>query len=137
MGDVSMYTSPRSPVIPARPDEDPVAESPDEASSDRAHSDGSRSDGVRSDGVPSEAVLRDGVLSDDLLEACFAREYERLVRLARLLVDHRTDAEEVVQDALVRVWVKRGSVRATDDPLPYIRRAVVNAARGGLRRRIV
>jgi RNA polymerase sigma-70 factor (sigma-E family) len=79
----------------------------------------------------------DDVPIDDVLEACVAREYERLVRLARLLVDHRSDAEEVVQDALVRVWMARGSVRAVDDPLPYVRRAVVNAARGGLRRRIV
>jgi RNA polymerase sigma-70 factor (sigma-E family) len=125
---VSTYTAGPLPVIPARSDEDLVAESfPDEVPSD----------GVPSDGVPSDGVPSDGVLTDEVLAACVAREYERLVRLARLLVDHRTDAEEVVQDALVRVWVARGSVRAVDDPLPYVRRAVVNAARGGLRRRIV
>ncbi len=59
--------------------------------------------------------------------------YASLVRLAALLGD-RSVAEEVVQDAFVRVHIAGDRVH---DPLPYLRRAVVNGARSSLRRREV
>ena len=64
----------------------------------------------------------------------YTAEYARLVGLARLLVDHREEAEEVVQEAFARTWANLGKVRGAD-PLPYVRRAVVNLSRGRLRRR--
>ncbi len=70
----------------------------------------------------------------DALAACYRRDYAHLVRLARLLVSHGGDAEEVVQEAFVRTYANRRSVRSAD-PLPYVRVAVVNLARGRLRRR--
>ena len=70
--------------------------------------------------------------SEDLA-ALHRRHYPSLVRLAALLGDRRV-AEEVVQDAFVRVYAAGGRVR---DPLPYLRRAVVNGARSSLRRRRV
>jgi RNA polymerase sigma-70 factor (ECF subfamily) len=60
-----------------------------------------------------------------------------LVGLARLLLDDRGEAEEVVQEAFARVYEGWGRVRSKDDPLPYVRRTVVNLARGGLRRRLI
>jgi RNA polymerase sigma-70 factor (sigma-E family) len=59
--------------------------------------------------------------------------YRSLVRLAALLGD-RSMAEEVVQDAFVRVYGAGDRVR---DPLAYLRRAVVNGARSTLRRKQV
>ena len=70
----------------------------------------------------------------DVLQRVYATEYARLVGLARLLVDRREDAEEVVQEAFARTRASQGRVRG-DDPLPYVRRAVVNLSRGRLRRR--
>lgn len=74
-----------------------------------------------------------GVSADDALRRAYADEYRRLVGLARLLVDRREDAEEVVQEAFARTWARLGRVKG--DPLPYLRQAVVNQSRGRLRRR--
>jgi RNA polymerase sigma-70 factor (sigma-E family) len=75
-----------------------------------------------------------GARSDEALRRIYAIEYARLVGLARLLVDRREDAEEVVQEAFARTWANLAKVRG-DDPLPYVRRTVVNLSRGRLRRR--
>ncbi len=68
------------------------------------------------------------------LRRTYTTEYARLVGLARLLVDRREDAEEVVQEAFARTWANLAKVRDAD-PLPYLRRTVVNLSRGRLRRR--
>lgn len=75
-----------------------------------------------------------GEQAEGALRRIYAVEYGRLVGLARLLVDRREDAEEVVQEAFVRTWANLAKVHG-DDPLPYVRRAVVNQSRGRLRRR--
>ena len=70
------------------------------------------------------------------LEAAFRNHYPELVALARLLLDDRREAEEMVQEAFVRTFAGRRRLRrAAADPLPYLRQAVVNLSRGGLRRR--
>src|SRR5688572_1174535 len=74
-----------------------------------------------------------GASADANLRRVYEVEFSRLVGLARLLVDRREDAEEVVQEAFARTWANLGRVRG-DDPLPYVRRAVVNLSRGRLRR---
>ncbi|MEX1143851.1 MAG: SigE family RNA polymerase sigma factor [Acidimicrobiia bacterium] len=73
--------------------------------------------------------------ADAVLGGLFRAQYEPLVGLARLLVDDRGHAEEVVQEAFARAYASWPRLRDQDDPLPYVRRAVVNLARGGLRRR--
>lgn len=72
---------------------------------------------------------------DEVLGRLFHDEYGSLVGLARLLLDDRGQAEEAVQEAFARTYDRWSRVRDHADPLPYVRRAVVNAARGGLRRR--
>jgi RNA polymerase sigma-70 factor (sigma-E family) len=74
-----------------------------------------------------------GATAEADLRRVYEVEFSRLVGLARLLVDRREDAEEVVQEAFARTWANLGKVRG-DDPLPYVRRAVVNLCRGRLRR---
>ncbi len=66
-------------------------------------------------------------------EAVYLESYARLVGLARtVLADADGDgAEEVVQEAFAR-W---HDVRNTDDPLPYVRSAVLNLCRGRFRRK--
>jgi RNA polymerase sigma-70 factor (sigma-E family) len=77
------------------------------------------------------ALVRERVAVDDV-EALFRSDYRRLVGLARLLVDDRGQAEEVVQDAFADLYRRRGRV---DAPAAWLRTAVVNGARGRLRRR--
>jgi RNA polymerase sigma-70 factor (sigma-E family) len=70
------------------------------------------------------------------IESTFREHYAELVALARLLLDDRGEAEEMVQEAFVRTFAARRRLReAANEPLPYLRRAVVNLSRGGLRRR--
>lgn len=70
-----------------------------------------------------------------VLEAVYRREYPRLVALARLLVDRQVEAEELVQEAFVRALAGWARLDDRVDPLPYVRRTVVNLARDSLRRR--
>lgn len=71
-------------------------------------------------------------------EASFAEvfnEHHRpAVRLAWLLIGDPDQAEDVVADAMAKVWVqwRRGRV---EDVGPYLRRAVANQANSKLRRR--
>jgi RNA polymerase sigma-70 factor (sigma-E family) len=75
--------------------------------------------------------------AEQALEAVFFERYASLVGLARLLLDRREDAEEVVQEAFARTLEGWDRLRSPADPYPYVRRAVVNLARSGLRRRVV
>jgi RNA polymerase sigma-70 factor (sigma-E family) len=74
---------------------------------------------------------------DAVLAEAYRAHYAQLVGLARLLVDDRGQAEEVVQEAFVRTYTGWSRVRTKDEPLPYLRASVVNLARGNLRRRRV
>lgn len=64
--------------------------------------------------------------------ALFRAHYRDLVRLAAQLVDDHASAEDVVQDVFAALQVRP---RALDDPLAYLRLAVVNRSRSALRRR--
>lgn len=58
-----------------------------------------------------------------------------MLRLAVGLVDDRTLAEDVVQDAFAAMFRRRATVREPGADLAYLRTCVVNAARSQLRRR--
>ena len=67
-------------------------------------------------------------------EDFYGLHYRPMVRLARALVDTSECAEEIVQDALVKVYERWNRL---DQPAGYLRVAVVNGARSELRRREV
>jgi RNA polymerase sigma-70 factor (sigma-E family) len=77
-----------------------------------------------------------GAPTDDPLAALWREHYRPLVRLARLLVDDHGTAEELVQDAFVRVASRLHRVPPAKAPA-YLRSAVLNGARSSLRRRRV
>lgn len=62
----------------------------------------------------------------------YVEAYEPMVRLAYLVVGDASAAEEVVQEAFVRVHARW---RTVDNPGGYLRIAVLNGARNELRRR--
>jgi RNA polymerase sigma-70 factor (sigma-E family) len=70
------------------------------------------------------------------LERLFAEHYASLVGLAQLLVDERESAEEIVQEAFVRFHTSLRRLRDPSRASAYLRRTVVNLARGQLRRRM-
>jgi RNA polymerase sigma-70 factor (sigma-E family) len=78
------------------------------------------------------AVDRRTALSD-----LYRAEYRNLVRLATLLVDQQEAAEEIVQEAFVRLDRSWDRVQDAAARPAYLRSIVMNLARSGLRRRMV
>jgi RNA polymerase sigma-70 factor (sigma-E family) len=65
-------------------------------------------------------------------EELYVDAYVPMVRLAHLLTGSNTQAEELVQDAFVRVFGKWATI---ESPRAYLRQTVVNACRSQHRRR--
>lgn len=75
------------------------------------------------------------VEADHELLELYLSEYPSLLRLASLLVDDRAACEDIVQDAFARTLVAwRRSGGRVNGPA-FVRSAVLNGARSGLRRR--
>jgi RNA polymerase sigma-70 factor (sigma-E family) len=71
------------------------------------------------------------------LAEVYRLHYRELFVLARWLVDHPDLAEEIVQEAFARTLASWSRVRRHDDPLPYVRRTMVNLSNSALRRRAI
>jgi RNA polymerase sigma-70 factor (sigma-E family) len=82
------------------------------------------------------AVRLPGVSDDLQFREFFAGEYGRLRRLGFLLTGDWTQAEELAQDALVRVYWVWPRVRRFRHPGAYARRVLVNRHRSLLRRAV-
>lgn len=67
------------------------------------------------------------------LGAWLEASYRRSFRTAWLLLRHRDDAQEVVQDAYLRVWRFRTSIPAGEGREAWLYRVVVNASLSRLR----
>jgi len=75
--------------------------------------------------------------ADERLTELYTAHYRSLVRLAAFLTGDRDNAEEVVQDAYVKVLGSWRGLREPDKAAAYLRTAVVNLSRSRLRRRQV
>lgn len=78
-------------------------------------------------GAPDDGVLQ-------RLEVLYREQYDSSVRLARMLIGDRARAEELTQDAFVRLLPKLGS---TENPGGYLRTVLVNLCRDHVRREAV
>jgi RNA polymerase sigma-70 factor (sigma-E family) len=85
------------------------------------------------DEPPIIAVVSDG--RDSGLRNLYETEYVQLVRTASLLVDDRSSAEDVVQDAFVKLHTAWDRIREGTPPAAYLRAIVINNARSTLRHR--
>ncbi len=73
--------------------------------------------------------------ADDAVTELYAAHWQRLVRLAWLLLHDAGEAEEVVQDAFVALHAHWSGLRDPAAAAAYLRRAVLNGARSALRHR--
>jgi RNA polymerase sigma-70 factor (sigma-E family) len=73
--------------------------------------------------------------ADHALTAMYSDHYRCLVRLAWLLVQDVTTAEDVVQDSFVAMHTAWRRLRDSDRALAYLRQSVVNRSRSVRRRR--
>jgi len=89
-------------------------------------------------GVDETAGIRPVPLESETtdLENLYRMYCRELGRLAFLLTSNQADAEDVVVDVFVTI-AERYDVRTLDNPLAFLRAAVVNRSRSVLRHRIV
>jgi RNA polymerase sigma-70 factor (sigma-E family) len=74
---------------------------------------------------------------DSLVSALFVAEGARLVSLARFFVEDRTAAEDLVQEAFIRLSRSAQRIRDPERAAAYLRSIVVNLARDHNRRGLV
>jgi RNA polymerase sigma-70 factor (sigma-E family) len=70
-------------------------------------------------------------------EELFHREGSRLFRALCVLTGNRAEAEDLAQDAFVRVWSAWDRVGTMEDPTGYLYRTAMNGARSRSRRSIL
>lgn len=92
--------------------------------------------------LTSIAIAREQgeVISDaaeELVVELFRTEGRSLVRLARLFVDDRDAAEDIVQEAFLRLARHAGKIESIDRAPAYLRSIVLNLARDHNRRGLV
>jgi RNA polymerase sigma-70 factor, ECF subfamily len=71
---------------------------------------------------------------DASFEDFFELEQERILRLLWLVTGSRQEAEDIVQDAFLRVWERWPQVSTMDSPTGYLHRAAMNIFRNRYRR---
>jgi RNA polymerase sigma factor (sigma-70 family) len=84
----------------------------------------------------SHESARTSSRADDF-EAFFERQHERLFRALWLLTRNTQEAEEVMQDAFLRLWERWDRVKGGPDPVGYLYRTAMNVWRSRLRRAAV
>lgn len=80
-----------------------------------------------------EIVLDVGGATPVTFSELYEQQFLPLVRLGTLLTGRTEVARDVVQDAFVKLHVRWSNVR---EPLPYVRRSVVNGCHSYHRRRL-
>jgi RNA polymerase sigma factor (sigma-70 family) len=74
---------------------------------------------------------------DEALSRLFEAHYPDTVRLAVYLTGSWTAAEDLAQEAFVRLWRRWGRLRDHHAALGYLSATVVNLSRSALRRRLL
>jgi RNA polymerase sigma-70 factor (ECF subfamily) len=83
--------------------------------------------------VEGVSVQPDGPQVSDFHDF-FEAQYQRLARALYLVTGERSEAEDMAQEAFVRVFERWGRVRTMDSPTGYLYRTALNLNRSRLRR---
>jgi DNA-directed RNA polymerase specialized sigma24 family protein len=83
--------------------------------------------------VSDSRLTPQSTVSHSTVAELFRDHHGELVRLAVLMVGDVPTAEDVVQDVYIRLH-SRAHQHQPEDPLPYVRAAVLNGCRSALRR---
>ena len=89
---------------------------------------------VRVDGPPRDHTWT--MADRPSLDALVREHHVRLVRLATLCCGDAAEAEDIVAEAYARAWPRLAAGRV-EEPLAYLRRAVLNRASSWRRHRVV
>jgi RNA polymerase sigma-70 factor (sigma-E family) len=89
---------------------------------------------MSNDGLLSAALSSTILDPDALVAELFAAEGRSLVRLARIFCDDRAAAEDLVQEAFIRLHRSAGSIRDPRRAPAFLRSIVINLARDHNRR---
>lgn len=84
--------------------------------------------------VVSDAALGEQLEASRTFEAFYQTEARTLFRRLWLVTGNRAEAEELMQDAFLRVWERWERVGAMDDPVGYLYRTAMNLFRKRYRR---
>jgi len=79
----------------------------------------------------------ESMASPQTFEAFFNDHRDRLFGMLCLMTGNRHDAEELAQDAFLKMWERWDSIASIDDPAGYLHRVAVNGFRKRLRRAAV
>jgi RNA polymerase sigma-70 factor, ECF subfamily len=83
------------------------------------------------DATPTELELEE---SGSGFESFFRAEHRRLVKALYLVTGNAHEADELAQEAFLRLWERWNKVRSMDDPTGYLYRTAMNAFRSRVRR---
>jgi RNA polymerase sigma-70 factor (sigma-E family) len=87
--------------------------------------------------APASAEAGAAIDADALVVALFRQEGQSLVRLARIFVDDRNAAEDLVQEAFIRLSRSAHRIQDESKAAAYLRSIVLNLARDNNRRGLV
>jgi RNA polymerase sigma-70 factor (ECF subfamily) len=82
----------------------------------------------------AEGGSRDTVSSLASFEGFFAAERARLLGALIVMTDNRAEAEEILQDAFLKVWERWERVAVMEEPVGFLYRTAMNLFRKRLRR---
>ncbi len=82
----------------------------------------------------SVAAVVVGIDRDAFVARLFEQEGASLVRMARLFTDDRNAAEDLIQEAFIRLHKSAHRIRSPEKAAPYLRSIVINLARDHNRR---
>jgi RNA polymerase sigma-70 factor (sigma-E family) len=88
-------------------------------------------------GVAGGVEEHQGIIEGRLVMDLYFSDYVRLVQTATFLLGDRQAAEDVVQEAFVRLDRRIGRLGEISQQRAYVRQVVVNLSRSALRRRVV
>lgn len=83
--------------------------------------------------VPGATVASSPPQEFDVL---FADEHERIYRGLLFITGSRSDAEELMQDAFLKLWERWDRIESIDDPVAYLFRIALNGSRMRARRAV-